>query len=136
PAALHRYRFADYLALEETSNTKHEFLNGEIYALAGGTPEHAALAGAVSAALLAELRRGPLRVYSSDLRVRVLATGLATYPDVTVVCGALERDPQSPDTVVSPVVVVEVLSPGTESFDRGEKREHYQRIATVREIVL
>src|SRR3990172_1362679 len=101
PAGLHRYSFADYLALEEASNTKHEFLSGEIYGMAGGTPEHAALSVAVSSVLRAQLRGGSCRVYSSDLRVRVLATGLATYPDVTVVCGELERDPDSPTTVVN-----------------------------------
>lgn len=134
--ALHRYRLADYLALEEASNTKHEFLNGEIYAMAGGTPEHAALAVAVSTALLTQLRGGPCRVFSSDLRIRVLATGLATYPDVTVVCGASERDPESPTTIVNPTVVVEVLSDSTESFDRGDKLDHYRRIPSLSAIVL
>lgn len=136
PAALHRYRFAEYLALEEASNTKHEFLNGEIYAMAGGTPEHAALAVAVAAALLAQLRDGPCRVYSSDLRIRVRATGLATYPDVTVVCGGLERDPDSASTVINPKLVVEVLSDGTESYDRGEKLDHYRRIPSLEAVVL
>ena len=136
PAALHRYRFADYLALEEASNTKHEFLNGEIYAMAGGTPEHAALAVAVSATLLSQLRGGPCRVYSSDLRIRVLATGLATYPDVTVVCGALERDAETPSTVVNPKLVVEILSDGTEAYDRGEKLDHYRSIPSLAAVVL
>lgn len=134
--ALHRYRFADYLALEESSNTKHEFLGGEIYAMAGGTPEHAALAVAVSAALLAQLRDQPCRVFSSDLRIRVLATGLATYPDVTVVCGALERDPESPSTLVNPRLVVEVLSDGTEAYDRGEKLDQYRSIPPLTAVVL
>lgn len=136
PAALHRYQFADYLALEESSNTKHEYLNGEVYAMAGGTPEHAALSAAISGALLSHLRGGPCRVYSSDLRVRVLATGLATYPDVTVVCGPLERDPAGPQTVVSPQVVVEVLSESTEGYDRGEKLDHYRTIPSLGAIVL
>jgi Uma2 family endonuclease len=135
PAALHRYTFADYLTLEESSNTKHEFLNGEIYAMAGGTPEHAALSVAVSSALLAQLRGGPCRVYSSDLRVRVLATGLATYPDVTAVCGELERDAASAATIVNPRVVVEALSNGTEAYDRGEKLEHYLRVPSLAAIV-
>ena len=134
-SALHRHTFADYLALEEASNTKHEFLNGEIYGMAGGTPEHAGLSVAVSSALLAQLQEGPCRVYSSDLRVRVLATGLATYPDVTVVCGDLERDPESATTVVNPRVIVEVLSDGTEAYDRGEKRDHYRRIPSLAAVV-
>ena len=136
PATLHRHSFADYLALEDASNTKHEFLNGEIYGMAGGTPEHAALSVAVSSALLVQLRGGPCRVYSSDLRVRVLATGLATYPDVTVVCGELERDPESPTTVVNPRAVVEVLSDGTEAYDRGQKLDQYRRIPSLAAVVL
>jgi Uma2 family endonuclease len=135
-AALHRYSFADYLAFEEASTTKHEFLNGEIYGMAGGTPEHAALAVAVSSALLTQLRGGPCRVYSSDLRVRVLATGLATYPDVTVVCGELERDPESATTVVNPRAVVEVLSDGTEAYDRGQKLDHYRRVPSLAAVIL
>ena len=135
-APLHRYSFADYLAFEEASTTKHEFLSGEIYGMAGGTPEHAALSVAISSALLAQLRGGPCRVYSSDLRVRVLATGLATYPDVTVICGELERDPDSPTTAVNPRVVVEVLSDGTETYDRGQKLDHYRRIPSLAAVVL
>ena len=136
PVALHRYSFADYLAFEEASTTKHEFLSGEIYGMAGGTPEHAALSVAVSSALLAQLRGGPCRVYSCDLRVRVLATGLATYPDVTVICAELERDPESPTTAVNPRVVVEVPSDGTEAYDRGQKLDHYRRIPSLAAVVL
>jgi Uma2 family endonuclease len=135
-APLHRHPFVDYLALEEASNTRHEFLNGEIYAMAGGTPQHAALAVSVSASLLGQLRDGACRVFSSDLRVRVLATGLATYPDVSVVCGQLERDPESPTTVVNPLLVVEILSDGTEAYDRGEKLDHYRRVASLQAVVL
>src|SRR3990172_3361666 len=113
-APQHRHSYRDYLAVEEVGVIKHEFHAGEIYAMAGGTPEHAALSVAVSSALHTGLRGGPGRVYSSDLRVRILATGLATYPDVTVVCGPIERDPESPTTVVNPTLVVEVLSDGTE----------------------
>ena len=133
---IHRYSFADYIAFEEAGTTKHEFLDGEIYGMAGGTPEHAALSVAVSSTLLAQLRGGPCRVYSSDLRVRALATGLATYPDVTVVCGEVERDPQSATTVVNPRVVVEVLSDATEAYDRGQKLDHYRRIPSLAAVVL
>jgi Uma2 family endonuclease len=120
---LHRYTFRDYLDLEETSSVRHEFLEGEIYGMAGGTPEHAALTMSAGAALLAAARGGPCRVHSSDLRVRVLATGLVTYPDVTVVCGPYETDPDSPTTITNPRVVVEVTSDSTEEYDRGEKLE-------------
>ena len=121
-----RHTFAEYLELEEISAVRHEFYAGEIYAMAGGTPEHAAMAAAIATLFGRQLEGGACRVYSSDLRVRVLATGLATYPDVTVICGKSERDPDSPTHVTNPKVVVEVLSPGTEDYDRGEKLQHYQ----------
>jgi Uma2 family endonuclease len=134
-AVRHRYTFADYVELEQTSNVKHEFFQGEIYAMAGGTPEHAALCLAFGAELRARLASG-CRAFGSELRIRVLATGLATYPDASVVCGPLERDPESPVTVTNPVVVVEVLSPSTAQYDRGEKFEHYRRLTSLQEYVL
>lgn len=132
----YRHSFADYLEIEEMSPVKHEFLNGEIYAMAGGTPEHAALCAALIGHLGALLRGRPCRVYTAHLRVRVSATGLATYPDAAVICGELERDPESPTHVTNPTVLFEVTSPGTEAYDRGEKREHYQKIESLRELVI
>jgi Uma2 family endonuclease len=132
----HAYTYRDYLELEALSNVRHEYDAGEIYAMAGGTPDHAALCLAVGASLLVQLRGKPCRAYGSELRVRVLSTGLTTYPDASVVCGALAPDPESAVTATNPTVIVEVLSPSTEAYDRGEKREHYQQIASVREIVL
>ena len=126
----HRHSFQDYLAVEEVSTVKHEYLDGEIYAMAGGSVLHAALSAAVLAAFHRQLA-GRCRVYSSDLRVRVRETGLASYPDVTVVCGAIETDPESPDTVVNPSILVEVLSPATMEYDLGEKFEHYRRIPSL-----
>lgn len=73
---------------------------------------------------------------SSDLRVRALATGLATYPDVTVVCGELERDPESPTTIVNPRLVVEVTSDGTDAYDRGRKLDHYRGIPSLVAVVI
>ena len=135
-ASRRHYTYEDYLALDEASNVKLEYYAGDIYAMAGGTPEHAALCLQVGSSLNVQLEGKPCRVYGSELRIRVLATGLATYPDASVVCGPLERDPQGKHTVVNPTLVVEVLSPSTASHDCGEKREHYQRIPSLREIVL
>lgn len=129
------HTYADYLALDEASSIRHEYLNGEIYAMAGGSPDHAALAAATITALGARLPPG-CRIFCSDLRVRVQATGLATYPDVTVVCGATQRAADDPLAVVNPLVVVEVTSPSTEEYDRGEKLRHYQSIPSLREIVI
>jgi Uma2 family endonuclease len=135
-APRHRYTFAEYLELEEVARVRHEFYDGEIYAMAGGTPEHAAISAAITSHMGAQLAGMPCRIYSSALRVRVLATGLATYPDVTVICGPSERDPSSPTHVTNPRVVFEVLSPSTGDYDRNEKRQHYQRIPSLAAIVL
>ncbi len=132
----HRYTLADYLAVEEMSNVRHEYLDGEIFAMAGGTPEHAALSAAIVVLLGSRLKGTQCRPYSADLRVRVQPTGLATYPDAAVICGKPERDPASPTHVVNPKVLVEISSPSTEEYDRGEKREHYQQIASLEEYVL
>lgn len=132
----HRYTFSDYLELEEGSNVKHEFLDGAIYAMGGGTPTHAELAITIGSLLLQQVRRGSCRVFSSDLRVRVLATGLAAYPDVTVVCGALELDPENRHTVTNPRVVIEVLSDSTERWDRNVKLQHYRQVPALAAVVL
>jgi Uma2 family endonuclease len=136
PARRRRFTFREYLELEEASNTKHEYAGVEIYAMAGRSPEHAALSMALGAHLLSQVGDRPYRVYSSDLRVRVLETGLATYPDVTVVCGPPSRDPESDSTVVDPVLVAEVLSPSTQDYDRGERLEANQRIPSLRAVLL
>ena len=128
--------FREYVEREQTSERKHEFLDGVVWAMAGGTPEHAQLAINFGAELRARIAGGTCRVFSSDLRVRVRETGLATYPDATVVCGPLERDPEDPNTVTNPSVIVEVLSDSTEAYDRGEKFGHYRRIRGLRAYVL
>jgi Uma2 family endonuclease len=136
--ARQRFDYGEYLQLEEVAAVKHEFLDGHVWAMAGGSPEHAAICGNVTTLLNVQLRDRPCRVYSSDLRVRVSSTGLGTYPDVTVVCGHIEKDPddRKGHTIVNPRVVVEVLSPSTEDYDRGEKLEHYKTISTLDEVVL
>jgi Uma2 family endonuclease len=136
PTHRSHFSFAEYLAFEASSNVKHEYLDGHIYAMAGGTPDHAALAAAVIGLLFPQLRDGPCRALDADLRVRIAATGLATYPDVTVVCGPRELDPDDPHAVTNPTLIVEVLSPGTEDYDRGDKFEHYKRLPSLRQYVI
>jgi Uma2 family endonuclease len=131
-----RYSFADYVRHEHVSNTRHEYLNGQIYAMAGGSPEHSALIASLTTHLSNQVRGGRCRVHMSDLRVRVKETGLATYPDVVVVCGPWQRDPDDANTLLNPVVVIEVLSPSTEAYDRGEKLAHYKLIPTLRACLL
>jgi len=128
--------YVEYLDLEADSPIRHEYLAGEIYAMAGGTPEHVAMQMAVGGALVRQLEGRPCRVFSSDLRLRIPATGLATYPDVSVVCGRVERDAEDENAVVNPTVLVEVTSKRTEAYDRGEKLEHYRTIPSLREYVI
>jgi Uma2 family endonuclease len=137
-APRHRYTWDEYLLLERDSAVRHEFWDGEIYAMAGGTSEHAALAANLTVALGSQLRGGPCRVFSSDLRLRVQSTGLATYPDLTILRGPAEHEPADAKrtTVVNPTLLVEVLSDSTEEYDRGVKFEHYQQIPTLIEYVL
>lgn len=134
PRRVH-YTYTEYLALEETSLVKHEYLAGEIYAMAGGSPDHAALAGALIGILRGQLPPG-CRSFTSDLRVRIAATGLSTYPDATIVCGPTERSAEDPLAVTNPVVLVEVTSPSTEEYDQGEKLRHYKSLPSLREVLI
>jgi Uma2 family endonuclease len=136
-ATHHRFDFAEYVELEANSTVKHEFLDGRVFAMAGGSPEHAAITANVARLIGNALAGRPCRVYSPDLRVRVPDTGLGTYPDVSVVCGAVELDPSDPKqlTVTNPLLLVEVLSPSTEDYDRGEKLGHYKHIPSLVEVV-
>ena len=136
PARKPTMTYAEYLVFEEKSVDKHEFLNGEVFAMAGGTIEHARLATAISSALTSALRDRPCCVYSSDLRIRIRATGLTTYPDVSVVCGQAEVDAEDRCAIVNPLLLVEVVSDSTEAYDRGEKAAHYRHLPSLREYVL
>ena len=133
-AMVHHHSFEDYLAIEQTSAIRHEFLDGGIYAMASGSAVHAALAGAVLTALGKQLA-GRCRTFTSDLRVRVTATGLATYPDVTIVRDTLETEGAHRDTATNPAAVFEVLSPATMDYDLGEKFEHYRQIPSLSAVV-
>ena len=138
PALTATMTYAEYLAFEASSPAKHEFLRGDVHAMSGGTPEHAALEAAVARVLANALEKAgkPCRVYSANLRVRVEATDFAGYPDATVICGTLETSAADRHAAINPVVLVEVLSDSTESYDRGIKAGHYRHIPSIREYVL
>lgn len=123
--------YADYCERERSATTKHEYLRGEVFAMTGGTPQHSALAARVTALLTRELAGRPCRVFNSDLRVRIEATDLATYPDVSVVCDRLESASHDELAIVNPSLLVEVLS-----YDRGQKAAHYRRIPSLRAYLL
>lgn len=135
-AIAHGVSYADYLRLEATGDAKHEWLDGVVYAMAGGTLEHSALSASVIASLTIALRGRPCRVFTSDARVRVRSTGLGTWPDASVACGSIEHDADDPNALANPLVLVEVLSDSTEDWDRGGKFAHYRRIPSLRDYVL
>jgi len=131
-----RLTFREYLDLEAKSEIHYQFFDGVVYAMSGGSPDHSRLAANVINTLATQLAGKPCQAFTSDLRVRVLETGLATHPDVTVICGSLARDPEDNNTATNPVVIVEVLSPSTERYDREEKFAHYRRIPSLASYVL
>jgi Uma2 family endonuclease len=137
PRRLHRYTYAEYVAFESASAEKHEFLDGEIYAMAGGSEEHSALSAAMVRLLGNVIGERPCRVHTSDLRIYVESAGLATYPDASVIRGPLEQHEPSPEaTATNPTVLVEVTSDSSEEYDTGAKLEYYRTIPTLREYVI
>ena len=126
---------AEYLRRERAAEYRSEYYAGEIFAMAGGSPRHSLIKINVGTVLHRPLLNRPCTAYGSDLRIRV-PSGLYTYPDVSVICGDLEFDDELKDTILNPTVLVEVLSPTTEAYDRGKKFDHYRQIASLREYVL
>ncbi len=123
--------YAAYAQAEAASELKHEWHDGLIVAMAGGTLRHAALAARVIESLGVALRGKPCQVFSADARVRIKATKLGTYPDAAVACGALEVDDEDPHSLLNPRLLVEVLSESTEAYDRGGKFAHYRAIPSL-----
>jgi Uma2 family endonuclease len=128
--------YRDYLDVEASSEERHEYLDGQIWAMSGGTPRHSRVKTNLLLDLGGLLGNGPCQVYDSDLRVRTLETGLATYPDLTVICGPLARHPEDPDAITNPTLVAEVLSPTTEGWDRGGKFRHLGLAEALQQYVL
>ena len=131
-----RYTEAEYLEFDATHEGRHEYMNGEILAMAGASFAHLRLASNAMIGLGRALTGRPGVPYAADLRVAIDETGLYAYPDITVVCGAPELAPTAPETLLNPTVLIEVLSEITASYDRGEKLEHYRRRASVQAVVL
>jgi len=137
PPAKPYVSYAEYLELEAKSGAKHEWLDGTVYDMAGASPDHARITVNLAGIIRAQLAGKRCAAFSADLKIRVLATGLGTYPDLSVICGQLERDSESRgQAATNPTVLVEVLSDSTEAYDRGEKFAHYRRIPSLREYVL
>lgn len=128
---------AEYLAGEDLPGLRHEYVNGEIFAMAGASKAHGTLALNLALALRAHLRGKPCRTWASDMKVQVLAANSYYYPDVVVTCAADELGADSPQNFVSaPTIVIEVLSPSTEKVDRREKWFAYRQVSSLQEYVL
>jgi Uma2 family endonuclease len=126
----------EYLVLERQAEIKSEYIDGEMVAMSGGTSEHSLVTANLMGELRQQLKQRPCRVYSGDLRVRIPGTGDYVYPDVTVVCGEPLFEDGQRDILLNPTLIAEVLSPSTESYDRGRKFELYQTLDSLKEYVL
>ncbi len=135
-AVLGPITLSEYETRERDAFVKSEYYRGEMFAMAGGSPEHSLAATNFLGEARQHLKGKPCVPYNSDLRIKVEATGLYTYPDATIVCGPPRLDASVKGTVLNPSVIVEVLSESTESYDRGKKSSHYRRIESLRELIL
>jgi Uma2 family endonuclease len=126
----------EYLRREKEAERKSEYFAGEIFMMSGGSPNHNRISGNVYAELNVRLRGTRCEAFNSDQRVLVKKNGLYTYPDVMVVCGPTVFDERDGDTITNPVLIVEVLSPSTENYDRGKKFELYREIETLRDYLV
>lgn len=125
-----------YLEAERKAEYKSEYFAGEVLAVVGASREHNVIATNLIGILHAQLRDRSCETYAGDMRVKVAPTGAYVYPDVVVVCGVPELEDEENDTLLNPTVIVEVVSPSTESQDRGRKWEHYRRLPSLAEYVL
>ena len=134
PAKTPQFSAEDYLAWEPTQLDRHEFVDGDVFAMAGAEDRHVTVAGNIYMALRQHLSGSPCRTYMSDMRLQVAAANSYFYPDVLVTCSAL--DLASPLVKTEPKLIVEVLSPSTAAFDRGNKFSHYRSLASLEEYAL
>lgn len=126
----------EYLAQERQAEYKSEYLRGEVFAMAGATYDHTLIKDNMARKAGNQLEGGPCRVLTSDMRVKVNATGLYTYPDIVIVCDEPQFEDANIDTLLNPRTLVEVLSESTEKYDRGAKFAHYRKIDSLQEFVL
>jgi Uma2 family endonuclease len=136
PILTHRYTPAEYLERERAAEAKSEYLDGAIIALAGASRAHSLINTNLASLLNGALRDQPCEVHASDMRVRVASGRLYTYPDIAVVCGEAQYEDAHGDTLLNPTVIVEVLSPTTEAYDRGAKFGYYRQLPSLRAYVL
>jgi Uma2 family endonuclease len=131
-----RYTPEQYLEMERQADTKSEYFGGEIFAMAGASESHNLIVTNVIREFSTQLRGRPCKTYPSDMKVEVGPSGLFTYPDVSVVCGEVRFRDERRDMVQNPTVIVEVLSPSTEAYDRGAKFAQYRRLLSLTDYLM
>jgi Uma2 family endonuclease len=134
--ALAKLSAAEFLEWEKAHAERHEFILGEVFAMAGGTLEHNAAALRFASTMMAHLAGTPCRVFMSDVRLRVDAADAYFYPDVVITCSPRETNDAKATTIFNATLIAEVLSPGTAAFDRGPKFSHYRKLTELKEYVL
>lgn len=132
----HRMTPEEYLKYERAAEYKSEFYDGEVFAMAGASRNHNLVVANVVAELRTHLKKRPCQVYPSDMRVKVLESGLYTYPDVVVVCDEPKFEDNEFDTLLNPTLVVEVLSKSTAAYDRGAKAESYRSLLSIKDYLI
>lgn len=136
PSPEKRMSETEYLLFERSSENKHEYVNGEIYAMSGASEHHNIIVSNLIAGIHPQLRKPPCRIYPSDMRVLTPFSRTYSYPDVTIICGKPVLIDSYEDVLLNPTVIFEVLSPSTERYDRGRKFLHYREIESLQEYVL
>lgn len=136
PLPQRKYTPEEYLALERQAEQRSEYYAGEIFAMSGASRRHSLIAGNIFASLHGQLRGRPCEVHMNDMRVKVSPAGLYTYPDVVALCGQPQFDDNQRDTLLNPTVIIEVLSPSTEAYDRGNKATQYRQLPSLCEHLL
>ena len=126
----------DYLTFERESELKHEFIDGEVYAMTGASESHNLISGNLMLVLKLALRGRPCKVYPADMRVKIETLGMFTYPDLSVVCGEAKFADDVFDSLINPTALIEILSPSTAAYDRGLKFQSYREIPSLKEYVL
>ncbi len=126
----------EYLAMEEKSMEKHEYYEGEIFGMSGAKIPHNIIAGNLFRDIATHLRRKPCKPFNSDQRLYIEKRGMFTYPDLFVVCGKIETRNDDNYNVLNPAVIIEILSPSTKSYDRGDKFKLYRDLPSLKEYIL
>jgi Uma2 family endonuclease len=130
------YTAEEYLTLERSASSKSEFHDGQIYAMTGASRKHNLITVNIARELSVQLKKSPCEAYVNDMRVKAAEARSYHYPDIVVACGTAQFEDAHVDTLLNPTLLVEVLSPSTEAYDRGGKFAHYRKIPTLREYLL